>query len=68
MCECSQHGECVENICFCDLGWFTGDCSRSLKDEWQEAYYFYLSFFLLIFFLVALYSAILLLNQLQLKS
>lgn len=53
--NCNNHGNCIDGICVCDAGWFR-DCDYNLKNEWQEAYYFYMGFFILLFATIGIYS------------
>lgn len=51
--DCNDHGTCMNNKCYCDLGFFTDhdhlDCSVSGKDVWGRVWTFFLAFYISIF-------------------
>lgn len=34
--DCNDHGNCIDDSCDCDLGWFGDNCETSGIEEWGE--------------------------------
>lgn len=47
--NCNNHGDCVESKCYCDIGWFSENCSINIKQHWRMSFYFYIAAFIMIF-------------------
>lgn len=44
--NCGGHGDCTDQRCACDLGWFGADCSSSGEELWGELWTAYRGVFI----------------------
>jgi hypothetical protein len=66
-CEghCGGHGDCIDERCSCDFGWFGTDCSEAGKELWAEFWPVYRGVFITAYALVSLWTGYRLRNSVR---
>jgi hypothetical protein len=54
--ECNLHGDCINSICDCDVGYFEDDCSQNLLFEFPSAFFIFKILFSIVFLIMLFLS------------
>ena len=65
---CGNGNQLFDKQCSCDLGFFGKNCETSLVDDYLDIYYIYQDLYLLLFFIIFIYSIVMIVKNVREKS